>query len=70
MELITRIFEGMKTYLVQSIPEIRITDVIEMMIIAVLLYNVMLWIKSTRAWALLKGIVVLLALIFVTVTSG
>jgi diadenylate cyclase len=65
MELITRIFEGMKTYLVQSIPEIRITDVIEMMIIAVLLYNVMLWIKSTRAWALLKGIVVLLAFILV-----
>ena len=65
MDLITRIFEGMKTYLVQSIPEIRITDVIEMMIIAVLLYNVMLWIKSTRAWALLKGIVVLLAFILV-----
>ncbi len=65
MELITKIFEGMKTYLVQSIPDIRITDVVEMAIIAVLLYNVMLWIKSTRAWALLKGIIVLVAFILI-----
>lgn len=55
----------MKTYLVQSIPDIRSTDVIEMMIIAVILYNVMLWIKNTRAWALLKGIIVLLAFILI-----
>ncbi|MCI9067915.1 MAG: TIGR00159 family protein [Lachnospiraceae bacterium] len=55
----------MKTYLVQSIPDIRITDVVEMMIIAVILYNVMLWIKNTRAWALLKGILVLLAFILI-----
>ena len=52
MEIITKIYEGMKTYLVQSIPDIRITDVVEMMIIAVILYNVMLWIKNSRAWAL------------------
>ncbi|MCI8464473.1 MAG: TIGR00159 family protein [Lachnospiraceae bacterium] len=65
MEIVTRVFEGMKTYLVQSIPDIRSTDVIEMMIIAVILYNVMLWIKNTRAWALLKGIIVLLAFILI-----
>ena len=65
MEIITKIFEGMKTYLVQSIPDIRITDVVEMLILAVILYNVMLWIKNTRAWALLKGILVLSAFILV-----
>ena len=65
MEIITKIYEGMKTYLVQSIPDIRITDVVEMMIIAVILYNVMLWIKNTRAWALLKGILVRLAFILI-----
>ena len=65
MELIIKIFEGMKTYLIQSIPDIRITDVIEMMILAVILYNVMLWIKNTRAWVLVKGIVVLLAFILI-----
>lgn len=65
MEIITKIFEGIKTYLVQSIPDIRVTDVVEMMILAVILYNVMLWIKNTRAWALLKGIIVLLAFILI-----
>lgn len=53
----------MKTYLLQSIPDIRITDVVEMIIIAVILYNVMLWIKNTRAWVLLKGLLVLFAFI-------
>ncbi|MCD2492160.1 diadenylate cyclase CdaA [Lacrimispora sp. NSJ-141] len=61
----TKLFDGMKTYLMQSIPDIRVTDVVEMIIIAVLLYNVMLWIKNTRAWVLLKGILVLLGFILV-----
>ena len=59
----TELFQAMKTYLLQSIPDIRITDVVEMIIIAVILYNVMLWIKNTRAWVLLKGLLVLFAFI-------
>ena len=59
----TKLYDGLKTYLLQSIPDIRITDLIEMIIIAVLLYNLMLWIKNTRAWALLKGILVLFGFI-------
>ncbi len=41
------------------IPSIRWTDVVEMIIIAFLSYHLMLWIKNTRAWALLKGLVVI-----------
>ena len=59
----TELFQAMKTYLLQSIPDIRITDVVEMIIIAAILYNVMLWIKNTRAWVLLKGLLVLFAFI-------
>ncbi len=59
----TKLFDSMKTYFVQSIPDIRITDVVEMIIIAVIIYNLMLWIKNTRAWALLKGILVLLGFV-------
>ena len=40
------------------IPRIRWTDVIEIIIIAVVLYNILLWIMNTKAWALLKGIIV------------
>lgn len=35
------------------------TDVLEIFILAFLVYNLLLWIKSTRAWTLLKGIMVL-----------
>lgn len=42
------------------IPRITITDAIEIIIIAVLVYYVMEWFKKTRAWTLIKGILVLL----------
>lgn len=42
------------------IPGITITDVIEIIIIAILIYYIMDWFKKTRAWTLIKGILVLL----------
>lgn len=41
------------------LPEVRVTDVIEILIIAFLVYHLMLWIRNTKAWMLLKGIAVL-----------
>ena len=35
-------------------------DVVEILIIAVLLYYALVWMKTTRAWVLLKGLVVIL----------
>ncbi len=46
-----------------QIPEIKITDVIEIVLIAVLLYYVILFLRNTRAWVLAKGIAVLLVLV-------
>ncbi len=40
-------------------PDMRITDVIEILIIAFLVYYIIVWIKNTKAWMLLKGIAVL-----------
>lgn len=50
-------------------PEIHVTDVVEVMILAFLIYQIIIWIKNTKAWMLLKGILVLagfilLAMIF------
>mgnify|MGYP003291629677 FL=1 len=46
-------------YLVKLyIPHITWTDIIEIVIIAFVLYNVMVWIKNTKAWVLLRGIIV------------
>lgn len=42
------------------IPRITITDVIEIILVAVLVYNLMLWFQKTRAWTLVKGVVVVL----------
>lgn len=43
-----------------SLPEIGIVDIIEILIIAFALYHIIIWVKNTRAWILLKGIIVLL----------
>ncbi|MBR9947843.1 diadenylate cyclase CdaA [Clostridiaceae bacterium Marseille-Q4145] len=41
------------------------TDVAEIIILSVIIYQILMWIKSTRAWALLKGFAVILALLVV-----
>lgn len=42
------------------IPRVTVTDIIEIIIIAILIYYIMDWFKKTRAWTLIKGILVLL----------
>lgn len=39
---------------------VTVTDVVEIIILSFLIYQVMMWVKSTRAWTLLKGFAVLL----------
>lgn len=41
------------------LPDIRWIDVLEVLILTYLIYHVMIWIKNTKAWMLLKGILVL-----------
>ncbi len=45
------------------LPDLKITDIIEIAIIAFLAYHIMVWIKNTKAWMLLKGIGVLIVFI-------
>ena len=51
------------------LPDIQVMDIVEILIITVIVYEIMLWIKNTKAWMLLRGIIVLgvfilIALIF------
>ena len=48
-----------------SLPRIGIIDIIEILLISVFVYQFMLWIKNTRAYTLMKGILVVLAFIFI-----
>lgn len=57
--------QGLKDMLVRfflkiSLPNVGVIDVIEIALIAVFIYQCMVWIKYTRAYTLLKGIVVVL----------
>ena len=52
-----------------TIPSIRVTDIVEILLIAYFVYQFIVWIKYTRAYSLLKGILlvagfILLAYIF------
>lgn len=62
MEWLKKFFDD---YLSVSFVDIRITDVVEIIIIAFLLYEIMLWIKKTRVWSLLKGFLVLIGFMVV-----
>ncbi len=46
-----------------TLQKIKTTDIVEIFIIAFLLYHVLVWIKGTRAWMLFKGILVILIFI-------
>ena len=48
-------------------PAVRWTDVVEILIIAFLVYQIMKWAKTTRAWSLFKGLVVILVFILLAV---
>lgn len=41
------------------------SDVVEIVILSFLIYQVMIWVKSTRAWSLLKGFAMILILLAV-----
>ena len=49
-----------KASLYMNLPKISITDIVEIIIIAFLIYYMLVWIKNTRAWMLLRGLMVIL----------
>ena len=53
-------FDGLESWL-SFLPRITIGSLTEIIIIAILVYFALLWIKSTRAWYLLRGIGMILA---------
>ena len=50
----------LQNYLNQiNMPNLRWTDIVEILILTFLIYHILLWIKNTRAWSLLKGLLVI-----------
>ncbi len=47
------------------IPTIQITDILEILIISFLIYQIMVWIRNTKAWSLLKGVFIIMVFILI-----
>ncbi|MDE7444540.1 MAG: diadenylate cyclase CdaA [Lachnospiraceae bacterium] len=60
----SRGLELVETYL-SRVSGIRWTDIVEIIIISFLLYHILVWIKNTKAWSLLKGILVIAVFILI-----
>jgi diadenylate cyclase len=66
MEIIKNIIDNFLVWL--ALPKkIELTDILEMLILAFLIYHVVKWVKNTRAWSLVKGLVVIMAFWFFAV---
>ena len=63
MDQIDFLFDFNRTSL--HMPTIRFSDVLEVFIIAFLVYHILVWARSTRLWSLLKGVIVILVFILV-----
>lgn len=65
--------EQLTTQLTEFIGSIRfplkfgLTDFLEILIISYLAYHIMVWIKNTRAWVLMKGLLVILVFMLLAV---
>lgn len=56
--------EAIKLWITNNVPLLQLTglrmgiiDVIEIVLLSFLVYSILVWIKNTRAWTLLKGII-------------
>lgn len=57
METIISTIKDYAYYL--SLPQMTMIDLLEILILAFVIYHGILWVKNTRAWTLVKGIIVL-----------
>jgi diadenylate cyclase len=53
-----------------TFPKVSVIDILEIVILAFVIYHVVLWVKNTRAWTLLRGIVILLMFYIVAYILG
>ena len=59
-------FENISKFLDKYIPvKFGITDAVEIIILAIAFYEVMIWIRRTKAWILLKGIVAIIVFMLI-----
>lgn len=63
--LVSKVRDLASNYITMPDVSMSIVDIIEILVISVLFYHVLIWIKTTRAWNLFKGIVVILLFVLI-----
>ena len=63
----SRLTEFLQSFTSINMNNFEWSDVAEIIILSVLIYHIMLWIKTTRAWSLVKGFVVILVFLLLAV---
>lgn len=59
-------FENISKFLDKYIPvKFVVTDAVEIIILAIAFYEIMIWIRKTKAWILLKGIVAIIVFMLI-----
>lgn len=59
-------FDSISQFFDKYIPlKIEVTDIIEIIILAFVFYEIMIWIRKTKAWILFKGIVTIIVFMLV-----
>lgn len=69
-ELSATIGRYMENLYIPSMSAITRTDIVEIIIITVMIYAILVWVKETRAWALLRGVLVIGAFLLVAFFTG
>ncbi len=63
MQTFNFLFDFNRTSL--HMPNVGIPDILEILIIAFLVYHILVWAKDTRLWSLLKGVIVIVVFILI-----
>ena len=65
------VIEYLKTYFDWFyLPKVGFSDILDILIVTFIVYELLVWVKRTRAWTLLRGIVILLLVMAVAYGMG
>lgn len=69
-ELSATIGRYMENLYIPSLSAVTRTDIVEIIIITFMIYAILVWVKETRAWALLRGVLVIGAFLLIAFFTG
>ena len=69
-ELSATISRYMENLYIPSLSAVSRTDIVEIIIITLMIYAILVWVKETRAWALFRGVLVIGAFLLIAFFTG